>query len=107
MKSWKLGLLAMVGLAIQIARADSWPNAKISKIVMDETSTGANCPVIRFVNMNDPASNLWITLNSPNAQKYLAVALTAMSLGKQVEIQYQLSSEFTYNGKLTWIAITD
>jgi len=107
MKSWKLGLLAMAGLAIRIAHADSWPNAKISKIVMDETSSGANCAVIRFVNVDNPTWNAWITMSSPNAQKYLAVALTAMSLGKQVEIQFQPSGDFGYNGKLTWIAVND
>lgn len=105
-KKLKFGFIGIAGLLIQLAQADTWPKAKISRIVIDEVS-GANCPVIRFVNVDNPNWNTWLTLNSPNAEKYLAVALSAMSLGKDVEIQFQTSTAYGYNGQLKWIAVSD
>jgi hypothetical protein len=72
MERFKFGFIGLAGLIIQLAHADSWPKAKITKIVIDEVS-GANCPVIRVVNVDNPTWNAWLTLGSSNADKYLSV----------------------------------
>jgi hypothetical protein len=106
MKTRLFAVLILVAASIQSAFADSWPRARITNIVMDEVS-GANGPVLRIVNVDNPAWNIWLTLNSAYADKYLAVALSAMSMGKDIEIQFQVNSAYGYNGQLKWLSLAN
>jgi hypothetical protein len=91
-------------VGISNAGMTNWTDTTIDEIAIDNTSGGSQLPIFRRT-IN--GVNYWIAPTATNADRVLSVALTALSMGKNVNIQWTDNSPIPAgcNGTLVWISI--
>ena len=86
MKAFALGFILILGITVLSFQTESKADAGWITCTVQSVGPGGGSVLIGLTDVNGSFTLKWCYLNASQANQLLAVALTAMSLGKNVNV---------------------